>query len=239
MLSAFPASWWPVFPDDIFVLALKFRAGIPIMRVGSPCMHTRSKNLGLCNELVDIWGDHAIVCRVGGHWFTRHGGLNQILIQAGRDAGYAVLAEQVVPDMTKINIAFDGSVSFEEARLDLEFFGHPVAPNMLLDGTIRHPAAKSMVRRASVEIGFAAEEGVRAKIKRYPPRNGKEVTACSMETWGRFSETLDATLADLACLASRRQRDRGIQPTKWLDKWRAQIICRLFCTSEELCWMNC
>ena len=44
-----------------------------------------------------------------------------------------------------------------------------------------------------------------------------------METWGRFSKSLDALLEDLAGLAGRRQRDRGIQPTKWLLKWRKQI----------------
>ena len=49
------------------------------------------------------------------------------------------------------------------------------------------------------------------------------VLACSMETWGRTSESFDALLVDLAALASRRQRERGMQPTRWLAKWQTQL----------------
>ena len=38
-----------------------------------------------------------------------------------------------------------------------------------------------------------------------------------------MSKMFDAILAELAGLAGRRQRDRGMQPTKWLLKWRTQI----------------
>ena len=44
-----------------------------------------------------------------------------------------------------------------------------------------------------------------------------------METWGRTSESFDSLLKNLAILVSRRQRERGVQPTKWLSKWQTQL----------------
>ena len=39
-------------------------------------------------------------------------------------------------------IFFIVTASFnKEAVLDIELFGHPTAPDLLLDGTVRHPAA--------------------------------------------------------------------------------------------------
>ena len=69
----------------------------------------------------------------------------------------------------------------------------------------------------------SAEKGVKDKMKRYPPKHGKTLIGCAMETWGRFSKSLDALLEELAGLAGRRLRDRGVQPTKWLLKWRTQM----------------
>ena len=61
------------------------------------------------------------------------------------------------------------------------------------------------------------------KAKRYPPCNGKEVIACSMEIWGSIGDSMDALLRDLAVLATNRQRERGVHPTKWYAKWSLQV----------------
>ena len=54
---------------------------------------------------------------------------------------------------------------------------------------------------------------------------------------GQFSKSLDALLEELAGLAGRRQRDRSIQPTKWLLKWRTQIS---LCVARDIgrCILN-
>ena len=166
---------------------------------------------------------NCVTCGIGGHSFTRHGALNQILAEAGRAAGYTALLEQVIPELAQVKVHEDGSIVIKDAILDVELFGHPVAPDLLLDGTIRHPCSVSALLPASRDVGYAAEEGVKVKLKRYPPKYGKAVLACSMETWGHTSRTLDAILVELAGLAGRRQRERGIQPTKWLQKWRTHI----------------
>ena len=114
-----------------------------------------------------------------------------------------------------------------DARLDVELFGHPYAPPRLLDGTVWHPAAKSMLTRASQRVGVAAQVGVDAKLRRYPPGGGKRVLACSVETWGYIHSDLDHFLGELAVLASQKQRDKGQHPTRWLSKWRAEISIQI------------
>lgn len=121
----------------------------------------------------------------------------------------------------------EGDVKIVEARIDVELFGHPYAADHLLDGTIKHPGCATHVQGASKTIGYTADEGTKVKAKRYPARRGKVVLACAMETWGRTTEGFDALLDDLAMLASRRQRERGIHPTKWKVKWQTQISISL------------
>ena len=92
---------------------------------------------------------------------------------------------------------------------------------------MRHPAAAHVLAKASRELGAAATEGVSLKERRYPPRAGKAVLACAVETWGYADPALDALLAELAVLAAQRQRDRGVQPTRWQAKWRTLISVHL------------
>ena len=227
-LTEFPASWWPVLTDDRFVIALRFRLGVFLMPVGLKCIHAPSKAPEqYCEEVLDRYGDHATTCNCGPYISARHAAVNDILAQAGRDAGYAALLEQVVPELGLRKRKRDGRIIFEEARLDVELFGHPTAPDRLLDGTVRHPAARHIVRKAALSVGAAAKDGVETKEKRYPPRAGKSVIPCAVETWGHVDAKLDGLLADLAVLASQRQIDRGVQPTKWLSRWRTQISLQL------------
>ena len=223
-LQSSPSSWWPTFSDDSFIMALRFRCGIQVVPVGQKCAHCKlSVGHAMCKEDLDIYGDHCVTCGIGGHRFTLHGALNQILAEAGRAAGYTALLEQVIPELAQVKVLEDGSTVIKDAILDVELFGHPIAPDLLLDGTIRHPCSVSALLPASRDVGYTAEEGVKVKLKRYPPKHGKAVLACSMETLGHTSRTLDAILVELAGLAGRRQRGRGIQPTKWLQKWRTHV----------------
>ena len=70
-----------------------FFVGIPSSAM-APKSHSRVGSLSYCGKTLDLYGDHAATCGMGGHLFTRHGGLNSILCQAGRDAGYVALMEQ-------------------------------------------------------------------------------------------------------------------------------------------------
>jgi len=149
--------------------------------------------------------------------------VNEILLQAGRAAGYVALQEQVIPELMQKRTESGGVQKFREARVDVELFGHPTAPDRILDGTVRHPAAVNTVKKAAIEPGFAAEAGSKEKSKRYPPAHGKCVIGCSMETWGRLGDDIENILVDLHGLAQRRQRDRGVFPTNWILRWRTLL----------------
>ena len=227
-LTEFPSSWWPVIHDDKFITAIRFRLGLPLGPAGCRCMHAPSKDPEkYCDAGLDRFGDHAVTCNIGPHVFARHAAVNELLAQAGREAGYAGLLEQVVPELGLRQRKRDGRIVLEEARLDVDLFGHATAPDRLLDATVRHPAAAHILRKAARMVGAAAAEGVDAKTKRYPPRAGKSVIACAVETWGHVHGDLHALLADLGVLAAQRQRDRGVQPTRWLARWRTQLSIQL------------
>ena len=227
-LTQFPTSWWPQIGDDRFVMALKFRLGLPLHPAGLQCAHKLSKDQSKqCGKDLDIYGDHAATCNVGPYVSSRHNSLNGVLAQAGRDAGYAALLEQVVPELGFRRRRRDGREVLEEAVLDVELFGHPSAPDRLLDGTVRHPAAAHILEAASRQPGAAAEEGARCKEERYPPTAGKVVLPCAVETWGRIDVRLDGLLDELAVLAAHRQRERGLLPTRWRAKWRTQVSVQL------------
>ena len=184
-------------------------------------MHAQCKDQAvLCGKELDKFGDHGVMCNIGPHLFARHARINKTLAQAGRDSGYAALLEQVVPELgVRKRSRQNGHVVLEEAFLDVELFGHPTDPDRLLDGTVRHPAAKHAIKYAARQCGYAASEGVTSKEKRYPPRAGKSVTPCAMETWGYAESKLVALIEELAVLAAQRQRDRGIVPTRWRRRW--------------------
>jgi hypothetical protein len=210
--------------DDKFVVGQRFRLGIPIVPAGCSCMHAQSKDQEkLCGKELDRHCDHAVGCNTGPFIACRHARLNSTLAQAGRDAGYATLMEQVVPEFGLRKRLRNGQVKFEEAVLDIELFGHPTSHDRLLDGTVRHSAASHIVSAAAALAGAAAAEGVLCKERRYPPRAGKSVIPCAAETWGFVDPKLDALLDELAVLAAQKQRDRGLQPSNWKSKWRTLI----------------
>jgi hypothetical protein len=131
--------------------------------------------------------------------------------------------EHVVPELGTRKRRRNQQIVLEEAVLDIELFGHPAAPDRLIDGRVRHPAAEHIISTVATSCGAAAADGVKCKEKRYPPRAGKTVILCALETWGFSESQLDALLDDLAVLAAQRQRDRGLQPTRWRLRWQTLI----------------
>ena len=170
-----------------------------------------------------------MTCGFGAFRFARHAAVNSVICEAGREAGYTVLEEQVVPEFCNVQTGSDGVPKFQEARLDVELFLHPVAPDRLLAGTVRHPTAPTHRRSAAAQAGAAARAGVAEKARRYPPRGGKEVLCCAAETFGFIDEGFSCFLDELAVLAAGRQRARGVKPTRWGERWRTLLSLRLAC----------
>ena len=53
------------------------------------------------------------------------------------------------------------------------------------------------------------------------------MVGCSVETFGRLGSVMDGLLLELHGLAQRRQRERGINPTNWLLRWRTSLSVHL------------
>ena len=123
-LDAFLSLWWPKFSDEVFVMSLRFRGGIPVGRSGLGCQHERCNGEGPCGKSLDIYGDHCIVCGIGGRLFTRHGAVNNVLMEAGRSAGYTVFSEQGTPAFARVKMSEDGTCAMMDGRIDVELFGH-------------------------------------------------------------------------------------------------------------------
>jgi hypothetical protein len=55
------------FTDNEFLVALKWRLGLPIVPPHSRCSHhAAADNTLLCNKPLDVWCSHAVTCNVGG-----------------------------------------------------------------------------------------------------------------------------------------------------------------------------
>ena len=69
----------------------------------------------MCGKELDCFGDHAVTCFTGPYMQARHSRVNHALAQAGRDAGYASLLEQVVPELALRKRGVDGHLVLEDA----------------------------------------------------------------------------------------------------------------------------
>ena len=138
----------------------------------------------------------------------------QIILGAARAAGFHGLAEQVVPELR--------TAARKEPRLDIEAWGHPAQPRLLLDFTVRDPAASRYADLRSEPAGTAAQ-GEREKAKEYPALGGVSVRGLCMERLGRHGPGLAQLLHEFADMARRRDADRGQAPRRWLKIWRSQL----------------
>ena len=142
-----------------------------------------------------------------------HCALRLCSFHAGQQhAGYAALLEQVVPDLgIRKRSRRGGLIVLEEAFLGVELFGHPYAPDRLLDGTERHPASKGIVKSAAVHCGAAAAEGAKCKEKHYPPRAGMSVIPCTLESTKRSRAIMMMTTLKRILMKTTAKRTRNRQ----------------------------
>ena len=81
-------------------------------------MHKSVKTKERCEKHLDPLADHPVTCGIGGYTFMRHTGINSVIGEAGKAAGYSVLHEQVIPELSQFSSNSDGSIDCLEARLD-------------------------------------------------------------------------------------------------------------------------
>jgi len=182
-LCATPAEMGFSLNDDEFRTGLRMRLGLDVCQAGY-CQHASQRRTGrspVCGAVLDSKGVHATSCKVGGEVNVLHDNGCQVILGATRAAGFRALAEQVIPELR--------TPARGEPRLDVEAWGHVAYPRLLLDFTVRDPAASRYAVCRNAPAGAAAQ-GEREKARTYPRQGGVSVRGLCMERLGRHGPGL-------------------------------------------------
>ena len=215
--------------DDLeFRTNFRLRLGLAVMQPGL-CQHRRKPTatcrvgrrcLGLC----DAYGAHALDCMIGGARIILHNVGCDILFNACRDAGFGAQTEVVVPALATPKLT--------EPRIDVDAWGHPGYPHLRIDFTVAGNAAKRY-QQAIATPAQAAETAERGKRNKYgaAAAGGVQVSGAALELKGRHGPGLDQLLRTLAGLARAKATQKGSEPKRLLQQWRARISVALarFC----------
>ena len=160
--------------------------------------------------------DHAVCCANGPLRIRRHEDVADCVADMIDETGAHVRREAYLK-------AFRTESS--DAWLDIWAFGGMHLPELIVDVTLRHPMVARYQPRASRTAGYAAAEAADDKQKRYPPAQGRTVTAFALETWGRLGDSAEELLATLAAEATRHARRHGhaVTASSFMRRWRATL----------------
>ena len=105
--------------------------------------------------------------------------------------------------------------------MDVDAWGLIAEPRVLLDATITCPFAQRYESKSAAACG----EG--RKDREYPCRAGLAVTGVAVDVFGRHGPAMCDVLTRFADLARQHDNDNGIQPRRWLHRWRVRIATEL------------
>ena len=197
------------FTDAEFRTYLRMRLDLPVC-IHQKCQRRSSTHADrACQQISDPMGHHALLCKLGGGLTCTHNAICSILLQAARAAGYTALKEQVIAELA--------TAQRKEPRVDIDARGLVAEPRILLDVTVTCPFAQRYAAKSATECGE------KRKDKEYPCKAGLTVTGVAVDVFGRHGPALQDLLTKLADLARRHDVDMGMQPRRWLHRWRARI----------------
>ena len=83
--------------------------------------------------------------------------------------------------------------------------------------------------RAAQDAGATAQVAEEDKQQRYPPAQGRAVTAFAVETWGRLGDSAEELLTILAAEATRHARRQGhvVTASSFMRRWRSTLDASL------------
>ena len=195
--------------DSEFRTYLRMRLSLAV------CSHQRCQHRSTtkadhsCPHISDPMGYHALLCKLGGGLTSTHNAISTILLRAARSAGCTALKEQVVAELA--------TSQRKEPRVDVDAWGLVAEPRVLLDVTVTCPFAQRYEGRS------AAACGEHRKDREYPSKAGLSVTGVAVDVFGKHGPVLHDLLMRLADLARRHDIDMGLQPRRWLHRWRVRI----------------
>ena len=189
-LEALPSSMVGTLLDP-----LHFRVSVSI-RLGGTFCEPHPCNAALCQSQVDSTGLHGLVCAQSAGWHPRHDMLNAVIADGFRSArvpnrrepGHLLLADGKRPDGVTL-------VPYSRGRC------------VIWDACVRHTLAASYIGRTAKEVGAAASEAERAKLRKYATfANTYTVVPLAFETLGSLGASTNEFLDELA---SRIRMERG------------------------------
>ena len=211
--------------DTEFRNYLRMRLGLQVC-IGQKCQHrAMSDQTRSCTQTSDPMGHHALLCKLGGGLTSTHNSICTIIMKATRSAGFTSLKEQVIPELV--------SKKRKEPRVDVDAWGLVAEPRILLDVTVTCPFAQRYDDKSAVECGEVRKD------REYPSRAGLSVTGVAVDVYGKHGLAMQELLTKLADLARQHETDQGLQPRRWLHRWRVRIATeiargcsRQFCTAN-------
>ena len=105
----------------------------------------------------------------------------------------------------------------KEPRVDVDAWGLVAEPRVLLDVTVTFPFAQRYEDKSAVSCGE------QRKDNEYPSKAGLAVNGVSVDVFGRHGPALQDLLIRFADLARQHDVDMGMQPRRWLNRWRVRI----------------
>ena len=211
--------------DTEFRNYLRMRLGLQVC-THQKCQHRAMSDQGkTCPQISDPMGYHALLCKLGGGLTSTHNAVCVILLRAARSAGFTALKEQVIAELA--------TAQRKEPRVDVDAWGLVAEPRVLLDVTVTCPFAQRYEDKRAVECGE------RRKDKEYPSKAGLAVTGVAVDVFGKHGPALQDLLMRFADLARQHEVDQGVQPRRWLHRWRVRISTEIArgC-SRQICTAN-
>ena len=174
-------------PDPHFLVVLRRRLLMPICPPGATCHHRRPNGV-LCGKPLDPWGEHALLCAIGGARDKLHNDLRDWAARTHADCtGIVANTEQHVPQW---DIVDQVSGEVEEAILDVATFNPHTGGLLYIDTTVTcELSTNDDTRRArAARDGVAVASATAEKHRRYPPTAGLTLVAAAFEAGGRPGE---------------------------------------------------
>ena len=223
-LLAVPKSRATSIPDDAFVCLIKARLRCDLVPANAHCAYIIQTKKRQCASVLTGPADHAHDCCHQKVHF-RHDSMKDKWCSLYRQAGFAALTEQSVPELGP-GPAVIADIRAEEG---------PAAPVRYADVVITHPICCHRGSWCGTGPGTAVAREERGKLKDYLPRPGGRrvlLVPLAFESYGRWGVSAARELRRLARRRAERQdAQQSVDPQAvyrgCLRRWRQEISITL------------
>ena len=220
--------------DDLeFQVASALRLGHPLP-APPPCQNNSTAGR-TCSRPLD--NRHFLSCNIGGGVALLHRALSTAMVNVAKDCGASVKTEVPISEFVATSPSsdspdadhFDPIEEQHAADAILDVVAYlPSGAEFIIDVSARNPLTNRYRSSACSKPGHAASRGEYDKRHRYKPSQGKHITPCVVDSFGRLGSDFLSFLDQAAALAMEANSTSSAQPrhikTRWLVDISACII---------------